>query len=102
MGMRRGLAVACRVLGWGLWACAVALCALTVILCFNGLAARLDIVGFVVDLTRALPELISGYGVIATPFGGVFRLDFALMAALLFALDWACARGSRALMRTRG
>ncbi|MDO4436675.1 MAG: hypothetical protein Q4B77_01815 [Coriobacteriaceae bacterium] len=84
------VAVCCRVL-------AVALCALTVALCFNGVPSRLNIVAFVVDLTRALPDVIAGYGLIPTPFGGVFRFDFALMATSLFCIDYACARLSRVL-----
>lgn len=56
-----------------------------------------QMVGFVVDLSRAMPAVIAGYGVITTPFGGVFRLDFALVAAVLFLLDYVCCRASRAL-----
>lgn len=84
------LSIACRLL-------AIALCALTVLLCFSGVSARLGIVTFVVDLTRTLPDLIAGYGLIPTPFGGVFRFDFLLVALVLFAVDYAFARLARAL-----
>ena len=84
------ISVACRVL-------AIALCALAIVLCFNGISTRLGIVSFVVELTQALPDVIAGYGLIATPFGGVFRFDFLLMAIVLFVIDYACARVAREL-----
>lgn len=84
------VSVACRVL-------AIALCALAVALCFNGISTKLGIVSFVVELTQALPDVIAGYGLIATPFGGVFRFDFLLMAIVLFIIDYACARIARSL-----
>ena len=97
MDSRKAGAVALIVLAYILRLCAIALCALTVLLCFSGIASRLSLVGFVVTLSRTLPSAIAGYGVIATPFGGVFRFDFACTAALLFALDYLCTRASYAL-----
>lgn len=94
---RRAGAVALMVVAWAARVCAVALCALTIVLCFSGLSAHLNLVGFVVDLSRALPSVIAGYGLVATPMGGVFRLDFAIVAGLLFLLDYLCTRISRAL-----
>lgn len=79
------LSVACRVI-------AIVLCVLTVALCFNGVVTRLNIVAFIVDLTQALPDVIAGYGLIPTPFGGVFRFDFACMAVVFFGIDYACSR----------
>ena len=93
----RALAIAASLLSLILRVFAIALCVLTVLLCFAGLSARLDLVGFVVELSRMLPDAIAGYGVMTTPFGGVFRLDFALMAVVLFLLDYLCARLSRTL-----
>lgn len=92
MDLRRAGAIVLSIV-----AIALRLCAITVVLCFSGLSARLNMVGFVVDLSRAMPAVIAGYGVITTPFGGVFRLDFALVAAVLFLLDYVCCRASRAL-----
>ncbi len=99
MNARNAGAVALNILSYILRLCGIALCALVIVLCFSGLAARLDIVRLVVDISRAIPEAIAGYGLVATPFGGVFRLDFALMAAACYALDYACLRASRALRR---
>lgn len=93
----RAGAIALTVLSAASRSFALLLCVLTVALCFNGIAARLNIVMFVVELTRALPKVIAGYGLIATPFGGVFRFDFACMAAAFFLLDYLCARFARSL-----
>lgn len=97
MDVRRAGAIALTVLGFAFRLCAIALCAIVVILCFSGLSARLNMVGFVVDLSRLLPAFIAGNGVITTPFGGVFRLDFSLIALLFFLLDYACLRCARML-----
>ena len=86
----RLLSLACRVLG-------ILLCALTVILCFNGLSSRLGLVDLVIDLSRSLPASIAGYGLIPSPFGGVFRLDFAFLCIGLFLLDYLFDRASRAI-----
>lgn len=97
MQARRAGACALIIIAWAARICAIALCASTVILCFSGLSAQLNMVGFVVELSRALPDVIAGYGVITSPFGGVFRFDFALLAVILFVLDHLCVRASRAL-----
>ena len=39
-----------------------------------------------------LPDGIRGIAVVPTPLGGAFRGDFALIASLLFVLDWLFAR----------
>ena len=82
------IAIACRI-------CGIFMSAMTVLLCFSGLTAKLQIVGFVVELSRALPSSIAGYGVITSPFGGVFRLDYAIVAVILFAADYLLTRASR-------
>ena len=97
MDARRAGAIALTVMGFACRVIAFALCALTVALCFNGFAAKLNIVSLVVDLTRALPAVIAGYGLVATPLGGVFRFDFACMAVAFFLIDYACARVARSL-----
>lgn len=98
MGTRKAAAIALSIIGIAFRAIAIILCVLTVALCFNGVTAKFNIVGLIVDITRALPDVIAGYGLIPTPLGGVFRLDFALMAVISFLLDYVCARLSR-LMR---
>ncbi|MDY4040626.1 MAG: hypothetical protein SOY67_00760 [Collinsella sp.] len=96
---RNAGAVALTIIAWGARLTAIALAAITVILCVSGLTARLNMVGLVVDLSRALPAVIAGYGVITTPFGGIFRLDFALIVLFLLFLDYACLRAAQALRR---
>lgn len=86
----RLLSLACRILG-------ILLCALTIILCFNGMSARLGLVDLVIDLSRSLPSSIAGYGLVPSPFGGVFRLDFAVICAVLFLLDYLFDRVSRSI-----
>lgn len=97
MEARKAGAVALNILAFVLRLCGIAMCLIVIALCFSGIAAKLNIVGLVVDLSRTIPEAIAGYGVIASPFGGVFRFDFALVAAICFVLDYACTRASRAL-----
>ena len=92
MSGRKAAALACTLLAWGLRLCAIGLIALTIALSFSGMATRLGIVNLVLDISRTIPAFISGYGVIATPFGGVFRLDFALTAVALLVLDYAAQR----------
>ena len=84
------LAVVCRI-------CGVFMTLMTVMLCFSGIAAKLQIVGFIVELSRALPAAIAGYGVITSPFGGVFRFDYAIVAVVFFVIDYALTRVSRSV-----
>ncbi len=97
MDARNSAAVALNILAYVFRLCAIALCLLVIILCFSGLVTRLGLVNFVVDLSRALPSVIAGWGVIASPFGGIFRLDYTVVAVVLFVLDFVCTRASRAL-----
>ena len=76
MDSRRALAVALSLLGFAFRLFALVLCALTVVLCFNGFA---------------------GYGLIPTPFGGVFRFDFAVVAAVCFFVDYLLGRISQTI-----
>lgn len=97
MDARKAGAVALTLLAYAFRVLGILMCALTVLLCFGGMSARLNITAAVLDLSQALPDIIAGYGVVASPFGGVFRLDFALTAGILLLLDYACARAARAL-----
>ena len=72
MNSRKAAAVAMSVIAIACRICGIFMSAMTVLLCFSGLTAKLQIVGFVVELSRALPSAIAGYGVITSPFGGVF------------------------------
>lgn len=92
MDERRAAAIVFAILGVACRIIAIVLCVLTVALCFNGVVTRLNIVAFIVDLTQALPDVIAGYGLIPTPFGGVFRFDFACMVVVFFGIDYACSR----------
>nr|WP_306792824.1 hypothetical protein [Collinsella urealyticum] len=79
-------------LGWAARLVAIGLACLTVLLCVTGLPGRLGLVGVAIELSRALPQIIAGYGVIPTPLGGIFRFDFALLVVVLFVFDFICTR----------
>ena len=95
MNSRKAAAVALYVLAIVCRVCGVFMSAMCVLLCFSGLTAKLKIVGFVVELSRALPSVIAGYGVITSPFGGVFRFDYALVVVVFFVVDYLLVCASR-------
>ncbi|WP_321972001.1 hypothetical protein [Paratractidigestivibacter sp.] len=76
---------ACRVAGWAVT------CLVIADLLFTG-AARSTVLPLNTLLSRAIPEAISGSLVIATPLGGAFRGDFALVAVLFFVFDWVLCK----------
>lgn len=100
MGARAAAAIACKVLAVAFRVLGLGLTALTLVLCFANIPLKAASTGFVVDLTRSLPSAISGYGLVPTPSGGVFRTDFAIIAVLLLAADYALSKAS-ARLRTR-
>ena len=87
MNSRKAAAVAMSIIAIACRICGIFMSAMTVLLCFSGLTAKLQIVGFVVELSRALPSAIAGYGVI--------RLDYAIVAVILFVIDYLLTRASR-------
>ena len=91
MNSRKAAAVAMSIIAIACRICGIFMSAMTVLLCFSGLTAKLQIV----ELSRALPSAIAGYGVITSPFGGVFRLDYAIVAVILFVADYLLTRASR-------
>lgn len=97
MDLHKAGAIACSVLSIVARLCGLVLCVFTILLCFPGLIARLNLVDLVFDLAAALPGVISGYGLIPSPMGGVFRFDFALCAGVFFLIDYALQRASRSL-----
>lgn len=92
MDSRNAGAIALAIISYALRICGIFMCLMTIVLCFPGVTAKLNLVGFVVELSRSVPGAIAGYGLVASPFGGVFRLDFALVALVCFALDFGCIR----------
>ncbi len=83
------------------WACrlaAIVLAVLVVMGCFS-FAYRLRVVELSAMVAEALPAFVSGLYVINTPFGGVFRGDFALVSVTLFVLDWILLRVRYSLRR---
>ena len=94
MDYRKAAAIACSLISWVCRISGIVLCGITVVLCFGGIAARLGLVSYVIEFSRLLPDVIAGYGVLPTPFGGVFRMDFALSAFALFTIDFAAQKVS--------
>ena len=91
MQVRSAVYIVLTLLSWGIRLCAVGVCALTAALCFSALSGLGPVAALSAQLAYALPARVAGYGLIASPFGGVFRLDFAILAAVLFLLDFACS-----------
>lgn len=89
-GVSRAVAVVCRVIAWGL-------VALVVVDAFMIGPARAALLGINGVVQRTIPSALSGLLVFQTPFGGVFRGDFAIAAILLLVADWALRRLSRRL-----
>ena len=92
MQARRAASIALTIIAWGMRVLAICLCALTVALCFSSLASVSFVAEAAVDLSYALPASVAGYGLVASPFGGVFRTDFALLALVLFLIDFLCTK----------
>ena len=80
MNSRKATAVAMSIIAIACRICGIFMSAMTVLLCFSGLTAKLQIVGFVVELSRALPSAIAGY---------------AIVAVILFVADYLLTRASR-------
>ena len=71
---------------------AVALCVLVVVDSFDvGVLHRvlLDVNGLAAGV---VPQSVLGLLVFRTPMGGAFRGDFALVAIVLFVIDWLLTR----------
>lgn len=86
----RALGMVFRVMAWALTAPVVADS-------FVSGAVRSLLLPLNTMLSRAVPDAISGVLVFQTPLGGAFRGDFALVAALLFVLDWAACKAASSL-----
>lgn len=81
----RVIAVICRV-------CAIA-ASVVVMAATLGLATRLPVLGQIYHLLMVLtPPGVFGILCVATPFGGMFRGDFAVVSVALFVIDWVCLR----------
>lgn len=97
MEARKAAAVALNICAYAFRIIGIALCALVIMLCFPGIVNQLGLTGLVIDLSRVLPSVIAGWGVIVSPFGGVFRFDFLIVGIVFFVFDFACSRISRAV-----
>ena len=71
MNSRKAAAVAMSIIAIACRICGIFMSAMTVLLCFSGLTAKLQ------------------------TFGGVFRLDYAIVAVILFVADYLLTRASR-------
>ncbi|MBM6774137.1 hypothetical protein [Olsenella profusa] len=84
-GALRVLALVCRVCAWALAALVVA----DALLPAGPRALLLGVNGAV---TQLVPAALRGLLVFATPLGGAFRGDFAVLAIVLLVADWLLCR----------
>ena len=82
-GVVRGIAY---VLSCALLVVCVALLVLTAVLLFSQVAIALRVAPIALAVTRALPGWLAFWGVLSSPFGGVFRTDFVLVALAAYAV----------------
>ena len=81
--MRRIASLALYIVACALLACCLLLLALTLVLLFSQVALALGAAPLAMSVTRALPAWLAMLGVVASPFGGVFRTDFLIVAVAL-------------------
>ncbi|MBS5449683.1 MAG: hypothetical protein KHY83_01220 [Coriobacteriia bacterium] len=81
--MRHALSVALYVLACALLVGSLLMLLLVVTLLFAGVALTLGITPLAIEITRAIPASLAMFGVVASPFGGVFRTDFLIVAVVL-------------------
>lgn len=84
------VAFALRAAGW-------ALAALTVADIFVAGPVRSALLPLNTFVSGVVPAALAGALVIQTPFGGAFRGDFALLALILFVIDWGLCKAAAAL-----
>lgn len=58
---------------------------------------RLALIRITSMVTSWMPASFSGVLVFRSPFGGVIRGDFIIVALLLFIIDWLCLKQARSL-----
>lgn len=92
-GLARGVLL---LVSWLLRLAALGLVALVVVNCFT-MGNRVAIMRLTAQVSQLLPRSLAGLYVLDSPFGGVFRGDFAIAAVVLFVLDWIVARVRRRL-----
>lgn len=81
--MRRIVSLALYVVACALLVCCLLVLALTLVLLFSQVALALGAASLAMSLTRALPAWLAMFGVVASPFGGVFRTDFLIVVVVL-------------------
>ncbi len=64
----------------------IVLLLVTAALLVSDVAVTLRVAPLALDITRLLPDFLQYWSVISSPFGGVFRTDFAVVALVFFIL----------------
>lgn len=85
--MGRIVSLALYVIACALLVVCLFLLALTIVLMFSSVALAVGAGPLALEITRAMPAWLAMLGVVASPFGGVFRTDFLIVtvAALVAA-----------------
>lgn len=81
--MKRLISAVLYVAACALLLACIALLLLTIVLLFSQVALSLGAGVLALEITRHLPGWLAMLGAVASPFGGVFRTDFLILAVLL-------------------
>lgn len=95
--MRRVVARILYVLSCALVALSVALVVLAAVFLVPQVAVSLRAAPLALAVTQALPGWLAFWGVLSSPFGGVFRTDFVLVALAAFIVSKLVRKIARAL-----
>lgn len=77
---------------WVFRLAAIAISVVVVLDSFTMAAARVELLRATALISSFIPSQLAGLYVIDTPFGGAFRGDFAIVAVVLFLVDWILCR----------
>ena len=82
--LARILAFALRLMACVLLVACVLMLLLIVVMLFPQVALSLGLTPVAFSISRILPAGLSMLGVVASPFGGVFRTDFVIVVVVMF------------------
>ena len=88
--LKQGLRTALMVLSCALLACSILLLLLILSLVATQVAVALHAAPIALAVTRLMPGWLAFSWVLPSPFGGVFRTDFLILAAALFVAAKVC------------
>ena len=81
--LRKALSLALYIVACLAVVLCLALLALCAVLLFNSVAVALHAAPVALAVTQRLPSWLAFWGVLPSPFGGLFRTDFFVLAIVL-------------------